>query len=116
VVATHNGGRTWTSQRLPGGVGALSDLSCPSTRYCWAVGQSTSGAPAVVATTDGGHTWTTQTLPSGVASLGAISCPSNSDCWAVGGMTQSPENPEGVIVATSDGGHTWTTESTGPYA
>jgi photosystem II stability/assembly factor-like uncharacterized protein len=70
VVATRNGGGTWSAQYLPKGIGYLNlyAVSCPTGSDCWAVGNTTSGAAVVVATANGGTTW------NGFARVGA-GCP-----------------------------------------
>ncbi len=45
IIATTDGGATWTSEESPGGVNELSSVSCPSTTECVAVGASSVGAP-----------------------------------------------------------------------
>jgi len=81
VYATTDGGSTWSPQSLPDGNPILSDISCPTTSDCWAVGSDgfLEVRAAVLATTDGGSTWNTQNLPDGIESLNGVSCPTASD-------------------------------------
>jgi photosystem II stability/assembly factor-like uncharacterized protein len=101
VIRTHNGGATWTIQRIPPGLNDLSGISCPSVSDCEAVGD---GDLTALGTTDGGAAWTPQGVPSSVESLAGVACPSVSDCEAVG-LTGSGD---GAAVGTTDGGATWT--------
>ena len=80
VFATTDGGARWVSQSVPNGVLKLYDVSCISTRDCWASGSG----PVIIATTNGGTTWTTQMPGDNVAGLGGIWCSSRTSCWAVG--------------------------------
>jgi photosystem II stability/assembly factor-like uncharacterized protein len=104
VLTTRSGGRTWHQyhQRIPfklygaicGTPGVcissvdLSGISCPTTRFCRAVG----GGGTVLVTRDGGHTWHREV--SGTANyLSDIACPSTQRCFAVGSG--------GTILATT---------------
>jgi hypothetical protein len=52
VLATTDGGATWSGQTLPAGTVRLSGVSCPASGVCYAVGGS-----RVISTTDGGAAW-----------------------------------------------------------
>ena len=114
IVATTDGGVTWTSQTVPSGVQILSAVACPAaTSDCIAVGYtvdslgSANGA-TIVATTNGGATWANRTVPAGLGSLSGVACPSASECTAVGGTSNTNGGPaSGAIIATTDGGTTW---------
>jgi hypothetical protein len=87
VIATTNGGKSWTSQPVPPGTGALNDVSCADRHYCVAVGQSDqapSGGSAVLVTTDGGSTWTAAQPLTGVFDMTTVTCRADRHCWAVG--------------------------------
>ena len=87
VVDSANGGRTWTDQTLPPGIGYLSDVACATTRVCVAVGQvggSGVGPGAILSTTDGGTTWTLQAVPDGTTDVTAVACRPDSRCTALG--------------------------------
>jgi len=66
--------------------GFLTEVSCPGTGDCWAVGQSTDG----IAVTDhwNGTAWHVVNMPAPLGAtftyLPAVSCASASYCWAVG--------------------------------
>jgi len=106
ILATADGGATWTAQSAPAGVTFLDGLSCPDAAHCWAVGEAGSGTGAVIVTADGGATWSRQTTPPSV-SLAAISCPGVARCWAVGDAARG----RGAILATADGGATWAAQT-----
>src|SRR5580692_6402751 len=76
---------TWTSRSLPGGVGSLTDVVCPSETQCFAVGSAEIGGPGwIIASSDGGDTWTlVDSTPEGQA-FNAIACPTETRCVAVG--------------------------------
>ena len=87
VVATTNGGSTWTLQPVPATVGYLSGISCSDQRHCTAVGQAgqTANAPgAIITTTDGGGTWQAAAVPAGVLDVTAIACQADRRCMATG--------------------------------
>ena len=131
VLATSDGGATWTSQALPTGSYTLSSISCVDTIHCWAVGgasppsgTSLEGQAVILATSDGGSTWAQQTPVSytalsseccNQAALSSIHCTDTSHCVAVGTnlWVSSPffdccAVDAWVAMATSDGGGTWT--------
>jgi len=108
VLATTDGGATWSGEAVPSSVGVLRGIACPSTSDCYAVGDGVHTEAEIVATTDGGATWEAETPPTGAGQLWAIACPSVDVCYAA---VSTPEPGNGNIVATSDGGATWTTQS-----
>jgi hypothetical protein len=109
VIATANGGSTWTAQTAPATNTPLNDVNCPSTTVCYAVG-GTSSAATVIATTNGGTTWTAQTVPSADnVALNAVTCTSTTVCFAVGNAVTGT----GEITATTNGGTTWSYQSDG---
>lgn len=87
VIATHDGGASWTTQPVPASVGFLSDVSCSDRHYCVAVGQlvqTSNGQGAITTTSDGGATWTAATVPPGVLDVTAVDCRANRRCLAIG--------------------------------
>jgi hypothetical protein len=132
VIATTNGGKSWRSQAVPPGTGALNDVSCADRHYCVAVGQSDqapSGGSAVLVTTDGGSTWTAAQPLTGVFDMTTVTCRTDRHCWAVGtvaageavfaskrgtsGWRNVGSLPPGVggasAVSCSDDQHCWVT-------
>ncbi len=88
ILASANGGASWTSEPVPSAVATLFDVSCPSFGTCAAVG-STAAASArggvTVLTGTGPTPWqhpTVVTMPLGVF---GVSCTSTSSCAVVGG-------------------------------
>ena len=53
-------------RRRPGATAQYNDVNCANTSDCWAVGNTSNGAPLIAATTNGGSTWKAQTPPSAV--------------------------------------------------
>jgi photosystem II stability/assembly factor-like uncharacterized protein len=109
AVSSVDGGATWTVGTLPDAVlssqATLTDLTCPTSTACYAVGYNVDEAGSVIATTNGGTTWTSQTLPPGQIAV-AVACTSATDCVAEGTET----------LTTTDGGSTWTGEAVGGAA
>ena len=99
IVATSDGGTTWTGQISKTTV-TLRGVSFPDAAHGWVVG---SGG-YVSRTVDGGATWTTP--DSGVTqNLYDVCFADATHGWAVGA--------NGCIIATSDGGATWGTQTSG---
>ncbi len=131
LVATTDGGATWTVQSIPPTVGYLAGVACASPRSCTAVGQvgqTGVGPGAVLTTTDGGTTWVLQTVPAGTTDVTAVECRPAGRCTALGVVagrvtTLSPISSQGWVargalpaqaaVATAltctDGTHCWAT-------
>lgn len=118
ILATTNGGQTWTGQSVPASVTGLDAIACPSLGVCQAIGTNgssqsggagTNGA-AAISTTDGGTTWTLGTVPSSVVGITALSCATPRYCRAAALTgTQYPYTPVGMV--TTDAGVTWDTEA-----
>ncbi|MHB8263301.1 MAG: IPT/TIG domain-containing protein [Acidimicrobiales bacterium] len=112
VIATTNGGSTWSTENIPAGVGGLSGISCPSAATCYVAGYSNSGGGIVIATTNGGSTWTTESIPpGGISGFTGIVCPSTTTCYVAGYSNSGGAQSSASIIATTNGGSTWTTES-----
>ena len=77
LVATTDGGATWTVQPIPPTVGYLAGVACASSRSCTAVGQvgqNGVGPGAVLTTIDGGSAWVLQAVPAGTTDVTAVQC------------------------------------------
>ncbi len=123
IVTTSDGGRRWTSGRLPiggGGLPGVVALACPSDAACVAGGVAPHpGYPVLLSSRDGGADWRIASMSVtgsrqllgdlGGGSYTAVSC-SGSRCAAVGDTI-----PEvGLVAESTDGGRTWTERALGP--
>ncbi len=103
IVATINGGVTWTSENTPQGVSQLNAISCPSTTTCYAAGGGAASG-VIVVTTDGGFTWSTQSATAAVGVAVGVACPSTTTCHAVG---NDQPGEAGLFLSTTLGGAAW---------
>lgn len=114
ILATTNGGATWTRQltyhppvleNQPGAV--LTAIACSDARHLVAVGTDDSGCE-VFRTANGGATWTGLSRAAkaslGFFDLSDVVLASATRGWAVG---------DGTIAETTNGGATWTRQSVG---
>ncbi|MHB8190082.1 MAG: WD40/YVTN/BNR-like repeat-containing protein [Ferrimicrobium sp.] len=115
VIATNNGGATWSYQSVPSSVkGTLMRISCPSTHACYAgwEGQAGISSIGIIATNNGGATWSSQSVPSGITvAFGGISCASTKECEAVGSYAGFKTPEQNYLIATTNGGATWVSQS-----
>lgn len=110
----------WVAQAVPSdGSPYLFNISCSSTKDCWAVGKinakaycrqsSCPGNAVIIATKDGGQTWQFQyPTVAGLESSGYlydVSCGSPTACQASGAAGPM------AIISTDDGGSTWVSET-----
>ena len=87
LLATIDGGSSWTIETVPPSVRYLSAVACPSTRSCTAVGQiglTGAGPGAILTTADSGTTWTLQSVPDGTTDVTAVDCRADGRCTALG--------------------------------
>lgn len=99
IVATSNGGATWTAQ-ASGTTTELLAISCITAKRC-----EVAGVGGIILTTSNGTSWSPQTSNTS-STLDAISCANASSgihCEAVGAS--------GTIVGTANGGSTWTVQT-----
>ncbi len=92
-----------SAQQVPGTV-ALSEVACPTTSTCVAVGEYGNGrnnVGVVVAITNG-VAGSAQTVP-GASYLFGIACADASSCVAVGGGSAGGSTYSGVVVPITDG-------------
>ena len=90
LVATIDGGASWTVESVPPTVRYLSAIACASSRSCTAVGQvglTGIGPGAILTTANGGATWVLQTVPAGTTDITAVDCRSAGRCRALGVVT-----------------------------
>lgn len=116
VIATVDGGATWTIKQRPQGRKYIA-IACPSVQRCYVVGLvfKPSHRPGPVVTssgivlrsTDGAASWQTLSLrsvslaPSSVSPVG-IACATITTCMVVG-----QANVSGLILVTFDAGTSW---------
>jgi hypothetical protein len=87
VIASSDGGATWSNQVIPPQVGYLSRIACSTKRDCTAVGQAaqtSAGEAVVIGTDDGGATWVLEAVPAGILDVTAVSCETDRKCTAIG--------------------------------
>jgi photosystem II stability/assembly factor-like uncharacterized protein len=111
ILATTDGGTTWSPQAVPNGIAGLQGIACPTTSTCFAVGTDTAEADGsgVITTSDGGATWTQLTAPTGAGALEAIACANVTTCVAVGVLPSGFDSAK--VLTTTDGGATWTQQT-----
>ena len=112
ALRSTDGGRTWTIQHMPGGIGALNSVDCTSALICQAVGGNPSGSAGdAVHTTNGGSTWETEGLP-GIDALSALACTSATDCETAG-VGRHP-GPHRIAFVSKNGGRSWRSNGVSP--
>ena len=91
ILATIDGGATWTAQdaKSAGGIANLSSVSFPDALHGWATGsswdvQTQSSAPRVLATSDGGASWRQQDSRAGVGWISSVCFVDAARGWLVG--------------------------------
>jgi len=117
VIATDDGGKTWTRQQLPGQVTAVDAVSCPAVRACWAGGAGgTRAAPAGLVLRETSGRWTVVkslfgtpvisiAFPDSTAGVVIQEDSGGGGCGGPGGCL------EGLAYATATHGHTWSTQT-----
>ncbi|GAC1433132.1 MAG: hypothetical protein NVSMB65_06890 [Chloroflexota bacterium] len=97
ILTTGDGGATWVPRPSPVRW-ALSDVSCPTSRVCYAVG----GMGTVLMSSDGGATWMAQDLNTSTGLTG-VSCRGTTFCVVVGDngfiSVLSPRHPRSTAPA-----------------
>ena len=110
VVATTDGGMSWSAQRVVGGyTPELSGIACPTKSDCIAVGSNGLSSGVVITTDDGGKHWLSATTPTGAVTISSVECTGVADCTALvsnGTVTWSSQ--------TTDFGETWTQQGNLP--
>jgi hypothetical protein len=109
LIASTDGGSTWTAATLPPATRALSGIACPTATFCVTVGAS------IDVSNDGGMTWIPKAVTGtvGTGALRSVACASATQCVAVGANVNGEQDPTvpGLAVVTSDGGATWQAET-----
>jgi len=107
ILATADGGATWTVQDAGGGFPMLTAVYAIDAQTCCAVGGNpiTNDSPGVVLITrDGGATWTVQASDHMLRDVMFVDALNG---WCVGEYVSSSGLCSGVVLATDDGGMTW---------
>ena len=118
ILATRNGGATWSAQKAPrvDSDSFLNAVSFVDAKRGWAVGDANRGydvhgspryAPGILATRNGGATWSAQDATS-VGAQGELWSVYFADAahgWAVGISTPSSGDGGPVALATTNGGY-----------
>jgi photosystem II stability/assembly factor-like uncharacterized protein len=53
ILTSGDAGKTWTTESVPAGIGALNAVSCvKNTTDCWAVGKTSPGGVAILSTVE----------------------------------------------------------------
>ncbi len=110
VLATTDGGLTWTAQTSNTSAG-LSAVHFVDRSNGWAVGDQ----GTIIHTSDGGATWASQS--SGTSyDLTGVTFTDAQTGWATGQtFTPYDDYSSGVILHTTDGGQHWTTQYASPF-
>jgi photosystem II stability/assembly factor-like uncharacterized protein len=90
LLASADGGHTWTLSPLTPPVDDIFGIDCPTAKVCAVVGTEWSGTPAlgtgaVARSEDGGATYTALRTAYVPLTLTAVACPGPTQCLAVGG-------------------------------
>ena len=112
IVATVNGGVSWTQVPAPPGVLDLSAVSCLASGWCMAVGSAATGSVALVSTSSGAAWTQVGALPAGLSGAAFVSCPNAQQCWVAGHTTLPSDHVVGAMALTTDGGTGWITVPT----
>ncbi len=109
-------GTVWSTPELISGVDSFSQISCPSSTICFAIGMS-SASPSVpiveeMTNSDGTWTWTQLNSPSTFSSVYTISCASVTLC-VIGGNTPDGGGTRALVaqLSLSTGSPVWTVSS-----
>jgi len=87
----------------------VSELSCPTTAHCVAVGEADPHVLGIARSLNGGQSWKAVSPQNGLSELSDVTCPSSLRCIAVGYAGEPLEQTGGALVlfSTDSGGH-WT--------
>ena len=88
ILASTNGGASWTSEPVPSAVATLFAVSCPSISSCAAVGSTPAASTQAGVTVLTGATqtpWQHPTVVTMPLAVSGVSCQSTSSCAVVGG-------------------------------
>jgi len=104
---------------VPGTSSSISQVTCPSSSVCVAIGSSTTSGTTVpvilsgaIAATD---TWSSAAVPLGITSVSAVSCANATNC-AIAASNTSGANPAAAILYGNPVTNTWAGVSPWPTA
>jgi photosystem II stability/assembly factor-like uncharacterized protein len=113
ILATDDGGRTWSRQRSGTSL-QLSHVCSLDSRRGWVVGFAGEDMPRpiVLSTADGGMTWVRRSVGSRGTMVLDVAFSDATHGWAVAGYRRNVSviSPVWVCLRTSDGGATWTAQ------
>ena len=125
AASTSDGGKSWTASVLPPNSPMLDNVTCPTSRACFAVGHSPSRTgpldAALLESRDGGRTWRRLGLPPSMWLATDVDCSSARSCVIVGNAAPGANSPsveltpsgggiyvgQALIAATQDAGRSW---------
>jgi photosystem II stability/assembly factor-like uncharacterized protein len=117
MVATSDGGKTWTRQRLPAGLLPLA-VAFADARHGWAVADEVdadaypSRRSCVLSTSDGGAHWRISYSAASDVTLSGLAAVGPHHCWVVG---YAGQQHSGLVVRTTDGGLHWSAQDPVPH-
>ncbi len=106
VLATRDGGRTWSSLPLPAGLHAFGGLDFPTPEHGWITGGAPGTCDQIWQTRDGGQTWSPMSGTCAPYELHAVDFLSPERGFAAGGAIPFVQAQTGVLE-TVDGGRVW---------
>ena len=115
LLATTDGGHSFSIDPLPVGVGHLDTLSCTASGFCAGLAADSEALNVTpthatfLSTNDGGKTFADAPILAG-DSMQSLVCSSSLNCTAVGwnDVLGSNDITAGLAARTTDGGQTWT--------
>jgi len=117
MLASADGGRTWTRQGLPAGL-VPEAVAFADAHHGWAVvaGDDADASPpfryAVLSTSDGGARWRISYSAAPGDTLSGLAAAGAHSCWAVG---YAERQHAGLVVRTLDGGLHWSAQRPIPH-
>ena len=100
IVATTNGGLTWSFQAVPQATSGIGTIACPDSSLCFAT-SLTNDSIAILNTNDGGSQWSLQTTFAQTNAYVGISCPSSIVCVAVSSTDSASTQNAGANWSTA---------------
>jgi photosystem II stability/assembly factor-like uncharacterized protein len=114
IIATTDGGTTWTQLPAPSGTSDITAVTCGIDRRCTAIASGAAGTTALVSTSPTAPWATAGTLPAAITGATDLSCPDDRHCWVTAHTTVDVGHVAGAVAVTSNGGTTWAMLPTPP--